>query len=173
MGFFAKFPKIEYDRRTAVSILTSVLPSRMNIDNSFIWQRHRIAEESPESLAYDLYRDANLYWVILVTNNIIDPFTDWPVPEDAFEEFVNKKYNNKPNEVHHYFDNRTDDIVDDFNEAKFRQMPNADLPYYIIPVTNYTHEKNLNDAKRDILVVNPKYINEFLETYEKALQGTL
>ena len=75
--------------------------------------------------------------------------------------------------MHHYFDNRTDDIVDDFNEAKFRQMPNADLPYYIIPVTNYTHEKNLNDAKRDILVVNPKYINEFLETYEKALQGTL
>ena len=34
--------------------------------------------ETPESLARRFFNDSFLDWVILLINNIIDPFEDWP-----------------------------------------------------------------------------------------------
>ena len=34
--------------------------------------------QKPEHISYDLYETVDYYWVILVCNNIIDPYHDWP-----------------------------------------------------------------------------------------------
>lgn len=171
MSYFKKFPKFNYDTEQAVNILTAVLPSRMNIDNAYVYQNHRIGEgETAESIAEKIYSDANLYWTIFIVNNIINPFTDWPVQDDVFYEYVEKKYGSLT-AINHYLDNRTNKMVDDLDDSKYRLMNVSSLPFYIIPVSNEQHERNLNDQKRDISVINPRYINQFVEIYHNTVQG--
>ena len=47
--------------------------------------------DTPSILAYQVYGDANKHWVILLFNNIINPYYDWPLGRQAFFAFVNKR----------------------------------------------------------------------------------
>ena len=171
MGFFKKFKAIPYKGADAVNLLTAVLPSRLNVDKAFVFQNYTIKDgETPESLANVLYKDPQLYWVLLVINSIVNPFTDWPVPDGNFPEFVFLKHGN-PDGIHHYYDNRLERIVDDVSDSEFREMPQSDVPFYIVPVTNFQYEREINEAKREIIVVNPRYVNQFVEVYGRAIEG--
>ena len=171
MGYFKKFGTIKYNGEDVANILTAVLPSRLNIDKAFVYQNYSIADgETPESLAGKLYKDPQLYWTILVVNNIVNPYTDWPIEESVFEEFVRKKYTDIVG-VHHFYDNRIDRICDDVADAEYRSMPASALPYYIIPKTNLEYEREINMARREIIVVNPRYVSQFVEIYHRAIEG--
>lgn len=173
MSYFKKFGTISYNGTQARNILTAVLPSRLNIDKSFVYQKYMIKSgDSPESLADTLYQDANLYWVFLVVNNIINPMTGWPIDDAVFDEFVTKKYGN-PDGIHHFIDNRINRLCDDVDDAAYRAVPVNTLPFYIVPITNQAHEQALNDEKREIVVINPRYVNQFVETYNRAVEGKL
>lgn len=173
MGYFRRFEPRLYRGSSATNILSAVLPSRMNIDQAFVYQKYTIADgETPEGLAERFYGDANLYWTILVANDLIDPLTDWPVADDVFEEFVTLKYGSLYG-VHHYLDNQNDRMADDLDDAKYRQADPGTLPFYIVPITNMEHERELNNQKRGILIINPNFISQFVEIYGRAIEGSL
>ena len=50
--------------------------------------------ETPEIIAYKYYGDAQLHWTVLVVNDIIDYYSDWPMSMQTFEQYVNEKYDN-------------------------------------------------------------------------------
>ena len=52
-------------------------------------------------IAHKYYGDVNMHWTILVANDIIDYYEDWPMSTQKFEEFVKNKYDN-PQAIHHY-----------------------------------------------------------------------
>ena len=87
-----------------------------------------------------------------------------------FEEFVRKTYADIVG-VHHFYDNRIDRVCDDLADAEFRAMPAEDLPFYIIPKTNLEYERGINEARREIIVVNPRYVAQFVEIYNRAIEG--
>ena len=171
MGYFKKFGQIDYGGVKAANILTVVLPSHLNIDKAFVYQNYNVIDgETPESIADKLYKDPQLYWTILVVNSIVNPYTDWPIEESVFEEFVSKKYGDIFG-VHHFWDNRIDRICDDVADAEFRVIPAEDLPYYIIPKTNLDYEREINEERREIIVINPRYVSQFVEVYNRAIEG--
>lgn len=171
MGYFRKFLTLPYGGSEVQNILTAVLPSRLNIDKSFVYQSHTVADgESAESLSEKLYGTSHHYWTIFVINAVINPYTDWPLASDVIEEFVDKKYGDKY-AIHHFWDNQKNRIVDDFDDAEFRLVPVSTLPFYIIPVSNLEYETDLNNRRREIVVVNPRYIDRFVEAYNDAIQG--
>lgn len=49
-------------------------------------------KERPEVVAYNFYKDPSLHWTILYINNIVNPYTEWPLDSVAFERFVRAKY---------------------------------------------------------------------------------
>lgn len=172
MSYFKNFGTLDYKEQTARNILTAVLPSRFNVDRSYVYQNYRVADgETPESIAEKFYKDSELYWVLLVINAIVNPFLDWPMDSKQLEEFVLLKYDQQVNGIHHYFDNRIGRISDDVDSAAWAAMPPADLPYYIIPKTNLSWERELNDIRREIVVVNPRYVQQFVEVYNRAIEG--
>ena len=57
--------------------------------------------EKPEDIAYKWFGDAQLHWVILMTNDVTDRYYQWPMNDAQFEEFIADKYSN-PDAVHHY-----------------------------------------------------------------------
>ena len=48
--------------------------------------------EKPEDIAYKWFGDAELHWVILMTNNVTDRYHGWPMNDVQFAEFLTDKY---------------------------------------------------------------------------------
>ena len=71
-----------------------------------------IGDQRPEEVAYKLYGDPRLDWVVLTTNNITKVQDEWPLNESDFRKFVLDKYGSeeKAQEIHYYI---TETFIDD------------------------------------------------------------
>jgi hypothetical protein len=64
-----------------------------------------IGDERPDNVAYKLYNDETLDWVILLSNNILNIQTEWPLPQTVFDKVLLEKYGSYDelyNGIHHY-----------------------------------------------------------------------
>ena len=58
----------------------------------FIFDTYDVVDgEKPEDVAYKWFGDAQLHWVILMTNNVLDRYYDWPMNQVQFQEFLEDK----------------------------------------------------------------------------------
>ena len=48
--------------------------------------------DRPDLIAYKYYDDETLDWLIYLVNDIIDPYYDWPLKQDAFEKYMRSLY---------------------------------------------------------------------------------
>tara|TARA_B100002019_G_scaffold250915_1_gene231057 strand:- start:7547 stop:8479 length:933 start_codon:yes stop_codon:yes gene_type:complete len=126
--------------------------------------------ERPETIAYDSFGDAELDWVILLVNNITDPYTQWPMDTNALLEYTTSQYSD-PDAIHHW---ETKEV--EFEGAIFNKEGievNEDyvvtLPdgttlgrdQSIFPVTNLEHETMLNEKKRLIGIPDSNFVAFF------------
>lgn len=199
--FFKKFPKIDYalisDPKTekkVTNILTSFFLRKMTYRKSLFFQQYFLKDEDiPESLSYDVYHNVLHYWTILVINKIVDPYSEWVLPTNVLEKFVEKKYKNGiklklkdgstftkshsagSGGIHHFFNIQTGRLCDDVDDEIYREIwsenPRA-IGENIIPVTNLIFEKDENFKKRKITLISPNQMNRFEEDFSKMLEGT-
>lgn len=53
--------------------------------------------DTPENIAYRYYGTVDRFWIVLMSNNIIDPQWEWPLTSNQFNEFLVKKYSEAAN----------------------------------------------------------------------------
>ena len=60
--------------------------------------------ERPDVIAYQVYDDPNLDWLIMLSNNIINYESEWPMDQTTFNNYVVNKYGSYEAmyDVHHY-----------------------------------------------------------------------
>ena len=59
--------------------------------------------QRPEHISYDVYDTVDYYWVILLCNQIIDPYHDWPKSNIDLNNFAKQRYGElNLQKVHHY-----------------------------------------------------------------------
>jgi len=61
--------------------------------------------DRPDNVAFKVYNNSNLDWVVLLCNNIINVQSEWPMPQDDFERYVLDKYGDYEtlySGIHHY-----------------------------------------------------------------------
>jgi hypothetical protein len=64
-------------------------------NNITVFDRYIIeGDDRPDNVAYKVYEDQNLDWVILLSNNIIDMYSEWPLSQLNFEAYLMEKYGN-------------------------------------------------------------------------------
>jgi len=106
--YFNNFPLIPYDATGTgeLKVVTNLL-RRVGVRakvkaNTMLYDTYDVRNgETPESIAFKLYDDAELHWVILLVNDITDRFHDWPMTEAQFLQFIKDKYTNV-DAIHHY-----------------------------------------------------------------------
>jgi hypothetical protein len=49
-------------------------------------------QEKPEHIADRFYKDINLHWIVLLFNDIIHPYFEWPMSELDLENHIKKQY---------------------------------------------------------------------------------
>ena len=65
--------------------------------------------DTPENLAFQLYGDSELHWIILHYNNVLDPRFEWPLSVSNLVKVVEGKYAEK-NGIHHYEDSNGNEV---------------------------------------------------------------
>jgi hypothetical protein len=116
--YFENFPLINYSLDNGVSsfVMTDffrrVKADANSILGSSAYYEYQLADgDTPEILAHKLYGDPNLHWVILITNETIDPRFDWAQTEISLTNYIRDKYGAaKVNAAHHY-ENSSGDTV--------------------------------------------------------------
>ena len=59
-------------------------------DLTFFTKYQIKGDDRPDNVAFDVYDDETLDWVVLLTNNILNIQTEWPLPHVAFNNYLLK-----------------------------------------------------------------------------------
>ena len=169
--YFANFPVIPYDSvgdynfKIVTNLLKRVVVRSKVKANTSLYDTYDVKEgETPEILADKLYDDPELHWVILLFNDITDVYHQWPQNQNQFLAYLKDKYSNV-DATHHYEISQTSgdttikiDIGTD----------NTDYPSASI-VTNYEYEEDFQDKKRQIKLLDPAYVEDFVTEFEELM----
>ena len=173
--YFKNFPTIPYDSQgngkfKDVKNLLRRIGLRSKIkSNASLFDTYDVKNgETPESIAFKLYGDSELHWVILLLNDVTDRFHDWPMSEAQFLQFVNDKYSN-PDGTHHYeISQSSGDTSKKINIG----TDNTDYPTATL-ITNFEHEQEEQDKKRKIRLLDPSYTDQFIEEFKLLMNESI
>ena len=99
--YFSKFPIVSYPTNiknnkayiVARNIIRRVaLSEETKSSNGAFIEYHIKDGERPEHIADRVYGSPEDHWIVLLANDIIDPYHDWYKSSSVFEEYVLKKY---------------------------------------------------------------------------------
>ena len=162
MSYFEYFPLVRYNI-AGVETLSVNMTSKTNIPQSYKTNGRYYLEyniqhgETPEMIADRFYDSSSLSWIILMFNDIVNYFDEWPVDYETVIEFTKSKYEDV-NGINHYISASTGTEV------------SIDWPTYDkVPITNIEHEQNVNEAKRFIKVPVPDIISEIINQHNDLI----
>ena len=176
--YFSKFEKGFYDLKgdgndkVVSDLMTRVKVRSKVIDEASLYDKYDVPSgERPEDTAFKHFGSAKYHWVILLTNNITDAYYDWPMSDQTFETFIRDKYSN-PDAIHHYevttsSGKTTGDGPDDYSH-KIEVNSDASGAQ---SVSNREYEQRLQDNKRSINLLNPAYLNTFIQEFNNLVRN--
>ena len=175
MSYFSQYPLQFYDATGTGKnyVLTTDITKKIGfrtqaLSNATYFEMYTVKEgETPESIAFDMYGDATYHWIILLTNNIQDRFYDWPMPINQLFNFVDNKYTNM-NGVHHYEINQTSgDTTVTINIGQDNTGHSG-----ATAVTNTEYESKEQDRRRNIKLLKPHLVDQFVTEFRSLLKST-
>ena len=155
-------------------------------DLAFFTKYQIRGNDRPDNVAFEVYKDSSLDWLVLTCNNIINIQTEWPLPQQQFDNYLLDKYgdyNTLYNGIHHHETvevKNSQDVV--IIPAGLQVESNYSVSYYdyfiglqvtknniVEPVTNLVYEERLEDAKRNIFLLKPRFLNVVLDDLEDMM----
>lgn len=139
MSYFKSFPQIYYQfpddvirQYTDISIRPAVVDEMLSTAGAL--EKYQVRDgETPETIAFDLYGNVDMHWVIMLANNIMNVYTDWPRREEVLRQIVRDKY--RVQQDSDGYSHTLDDIaVEEFIE------------FVGLPETGYTSEIYTTDS---------------------------
>ena len=200
-NYFKQVPDFEY-----VSLLPDArISDYINVKNLFrkgylrndifqdltFFTKYQVkGDDRPDNVAYSLYNDASLDWVILLSNNIINVQNEWPMSQADLDRYLLDKYGNHEAlyGTHHY---ETQEVKNSSGVTIVKEGLTVDSDFSVTfydymmdsletksnittAVTNYEYEIEIENDKRNIFVLKSKYLNvvkddlEEIMTYKKG-----
>lgn len=163
MEYFTFFPKITYyDGLVATNIIARIRLRETVLSKATLFYDYTIPDiiTRPDILSEKYYGSSNYTWVILYTNNILNPLWSWPKTDYQFNAYIKDKYGSvrgvksELNKVHHY-------TLDDKYIIDERTYKSGQYEYSRMKaVTYYQYELDLNEKNRHIKLLDRAYIND-------------
>ena len=182
--YFSSFPKVDFNGTTLLDITRKAILSKVVGTDALAYMNYRVEEgEKPEDVAFYYYDDPALAWLVLLSNDIIDPYTQWPKSIKGFEEYLKVQYASESgttgdaviewcrnatigSNILHYQSHTDPDIS--LNRASYINASNeARAEFY--PVRVYEYEFDLNEQRREISLINKSLAPYIKDSLRDAL----
>ena len=195
MGFFRELPNIEYlsvlsDRDSSldyikVKNLFRRVKGRDDLKKYFtIFDRVTVKDGArPDQIADIVYGNAELDWVVLITAGIINVNNEWPLSSYELYNYSLEKYGALLNATKHY---ETIEVRDQKNRLILPKGKIVDSDFSIpdpsnpltdltgnairIGISYYEYETRLNENKRELDLLKPRYLDQFLKDMRKIMK---
>lgn len=201
--YFDFFPKVQYDIKnngtlfpynksqinyeTVTNIMRRFIVKNEIDPNASVFYEYNVQDgELPWHVAYKAYDDATLDWIIFLTNDIIDPYFQWPLGYYDFKNFIISKYGtveSAQTTIHHYerilsprvVENTSfNNVIEAISERKvtidqttYNQLEDSDRRI----VYQYDYEHALNEKRRKIKILDPDYVPSILDEAQTILSN--
>jgi hypothetical protein len=197
-NYFSYIPDLEYVSR----LPDSKIGDYIRVKNLFrkgklredifqdltVFQKYSIkGNDRPDNVAFEVYGDSKLDWVVLMSNNILNIQTEWPLPQTDFNRFVLDKYgdyNTLYNGVHHY---ETEEVENSQGVVIVPKGLQVDSSYSIsfydyltgeqvttgnlaTPITNYEYEEKVENDKRNIFLLKSTYLGVIINDMPEIME---
>ena len=127
--------------------------------------------ERPEDIAFKWFGDAELHWVILMTNNVTDRYYGWPLNDVQFAEFLTDKYGaGNEDAIHHYEVTRDSGRTTGQGPNDYSHLVevNSDTDN-ASSISNREYEERDQDKKRSIRLLDRKYLSDFIDEFNNLI----
>tara|TARA_R100001230_G_C5662981_1_gene167607 strand:+ start:601 stop:1272 length:672 start_codon:yes stop_codon:yes gene_type:complete len=144
-----------------------------------------VGDDRPDNVSYEVYGTTDYDWLILLSNNIINVGSEWPLTQESFVNYMTRKYGAEENfyKPHHY---ETVEVKDSIGRIIVRpglQVPkDYTIRYYdsgldaqvsttniVKEYSNYEYEIDIQDNNRNIFVIKREYIGVVLDDIERIM----
>ena len=195
-NYFSQLPDFEYvsrlpDSRISdyITVKNLFMRGKLREDifqNVAVFTKYKIkGDDRPDNVAYEVYGDANLDWLVLTCNNILNVYDEWPMTQFNFENYLLEKYGTYENinATHHFETTEVKNTsgviilpagleVDSnysitFFDETIEGMTTVNSP--VTEVTNYMYEERLQEDRRNIFVLKPRFLNVVKDDMEEMM----
>ena len=189
-NYFTNLPKVGYDINGTgkdsflsvtnimkrVKFKPSVLEDISNYYPYFVKEGER-----PDIIAHAQYGNIGYAYLIMLINDIYDPNFDWPLSSQIFEKYIINKYGSVTTAisgVKNYYQivraevartgtsERIPEVKFVVDETTYDALDSGDRT----TLSNYDYEVELNDAKREIKLINPAFIRDIDYQVKRTLK---
>ena len=177
MSYFSRFPLMVYDVKgnEDYKLLPDIL-KRVKIRSGlragmFMFDTYDVKDgEKPEDIAFKWFGDPEYHWVILMTNNITDRYYQWPLSQPQFQEHITDKYGaGNEDAVHHYEKTQDSGPTSSTDHSHLVECNEGDEGFSII--SNREYEERKQDEYRQIRILDPRFLDTFVEEFETLIRG--
>tara|TARA_B100002019_G_scaffold207686_1_gene180407 strand:+ start:181 stop:843 length:663 start_codon:yes stop_codon:yes gene_type:complete len=184
-NYFSQLPDFEYvsrlpDARISdyISVKNLFKKGKLRediIEQTAVFTKYKIkGDDRPDNVAQELYGNPDLDWVVLASNNILNVYDEWPMTQRNFENYLLEKYGTyeEMNAVHHYETTEVKNtqgavitaaglqVDSDFSVTYYDALEEGyNTKYPVTSVTNYDFEQKIQDDRRNIFTLKPRYLN--------------
>ena len=189
-NYFSYFPTVKHDlnRDGSFVTITNIL-KRFKIhddvrEQTEVFYPYQLQDgDRPDVVAEKYYGNANYAWLVLFSNNIVDPVKEWPLYGTDFTNYLKSKYGSielantttkKRYKVLSAAFKKIDGTVIpkrrvEIDETTFNTLSEADKEFQ----TAYEYEVEVNDDKRKIHLIDGAYLSIITDQVENILRTTV
>ena len=189
-NYFSYFPTVKHDLKQDGSVVTVTnILKRFKIhddvrEQTEIFYPYQLQDgDRPDVVAEKYYGNANYAWLVLFSNNIVDPVKEWPLYGTDFTNYLKSKYGSielantttkKRYKVLSAAFKKIDGTVIpkrrvEIDETTFNTLSEADKEFQ----TAYEYEVEVNDDKRKIHLIDVAYLSIITDQVENILRTTV
>ena len=155
-------------------------------DLTYFTKYQIIGDERPDNIAYKVYGDSDLDWMVMLANNITNLQNEWPLEEQSFYRFLINKYGSEAGieSIHHYESQKVIDSKEKVIVPKGLEVPSNYSVTFLDSgtkteqirtnitdaITNRQFEERVQDEKRNIFLIKPRFIGLIIEEMERVME---
>jgi hypothetical protein len=171
--YFSNFPLIEYN---GVVLRNIILKSNITKDillGQTLFYTYEVKDgEKPSMVAYNYYGSVDYTWLVMLSNQMVDPYFDWILSNEEFQQFIITKYGSVAAAqalVVEYADSVSDErySLNTFNYV----FEGDDLDGWLVPIYAYDKEFELNEQNRNIRLIDRRFSKQISLELERSLRG--
>jgi len=152
-----------------------------------VFTKYQISgDDRPDNVAFEVYNNPDLDWIILLSNNIVNIQTEWPLPQNDFDKLLlsrYKSYENLYSGIHHYETTEVTNsqgvvivpaglyVASDYKTEYYDYYQDSLVTVQdaVKAVTNYEYEEEQENKKRNIFILKERYLGIVLDDMQDIM----
>lgn len=175
MAYFKEIPLVEYNTRLSRNIIlkSAILKDVLNKVSVFY---NYIVQEGyrPDMVANEEYGSPEYDWLVYLSNDLIDPYYDWPMDNRTLAGYLEAKYGTdiytlQSQILHYKYTGLTNESEEEIAMISWTMSPKThevltdEDPVSLSgwsPVYVYDYENDMNDSRRSIKLISKSYLSQ-------------